>query len=42
MNKTLNGSVFQSPYYDYLYAMVAAAPSIRFQDDMSLHYFNPP
>ena len=39
MNKTLNGSGFQSPYYDYLDAMVAAAPSIFCKDDKEKNSF---
>lgn len=39
MNKTLNGSGFQSPYYDYLDAMVAATPSIFCKYDKEKNSF---
>ena len=39
MNKTLNGSGFQSPYYDYLEAMVDTAPSIFCKDDKEKNSF---
>lgn len=39
MNKTLNGLGFQSQYYDYLDAMVAATPSIFCKDDKEKNSF---
>ena len=38
MNKTINSTALQSPYYDYLDAMVAVAPSVFNKDAESNFY----